>query len=138
MLLLIVLRLKLLNLTVRTIIKLPTIFNYYIHFSCVSGGLPTANQKPSDVLSESKANNAGKLRRRRRRQFSPNSIQIENSDNGKQTTALPMVKENDTIQILHENIGDVAQNYVVFDGPLDPNSNYTGFVEVIGKFGNHT
>lgn len=73
-------------------------------------------------------------RRRRRRQSQPNSIQIENSENGKSTTVLPP-NTDDIIEIVNGNIGNPTNNnhHIVFDGPLDPGSNYTGYLEVIGK-----
>lgn len=85
----------------------------------------------SDVpdVTEKNSNNTTR-RRRRRRQLSQNSIQVENSENGKSTTIAP--KNDENIQIMNaENLID--RNFLVFDGPLDPSSNYTGFVEVIGK-----
>lgn len=70
--------------------------------------------------------------RRRRRQSQPNSIQIENSENGKSTTMPP--KTDDIIEIVNDNIENTTNiNHNVFDGPLDPASNYTGYLEVIGK-----
>lgn len=71
---------------------------------------------------------------RRRRQAAPNSIEVENSENGKSTTTAPRAEES--IQIVNENLDNLADrdSFVVFDGPLDPDSNYSGFVEVIGRF----
>lgn len=84
--------------------------------------------------SKNKTHNSGKLKRRRKRELSPNAIQIENTENGKATTALPTSKDDESIQIINGNINGIDSNkYLVFDGPLDPQSNYTGFVEVIGK-----
>lgn len=70
---------------------------------------------------------------RRRRQATPNAIELENSENGKSTTTAPRAEES--IQIVNENVDNLADrdSYVVFDGLLDPDSNYSGFVEVIGK-----
>lgn len=84
----------------------------------------------------SKATEAPKTRRRRyrlRRQASANSIEVENSENGKSTTTAPRAEES--IQIVNGNVDNLSDrdSYVVFDGPLDPDSNYSGFVEVIGK-----
>lgn len=73
-------------------------------------------------------------RRRRRHNISPNAIQIENTENGKATTSLPqLAKDEDGIQIATNNNEEIV-NRPVYDGPLDPNSNYTGFIEVIGEF----
>lgn len=81
-----------------------------------------------------KPTEAPKTRRRRRlrRQASPNSIEVENAENGKSTTIAPRAEES--IQIVNENVDNLADrnSYVVFDGPLDPDSNYSGFIEVIG------
>lgn len=86
-----------------------------------------------DEIEKKPANNSTKPQsRRRRRQSQPNSIQIENSENGKSTTLPP--KTDDIIEIVNGNIGiPTKNNHIVFDGPLDPASNYTGYVEVIGK-----
>lgn len=58
---------------------------------------------------------------------------MENSENGKSTTIAPRAEES--IQIVNENVDNLGDRdgYAVFDGPLDPDSNYSGFVEVIGK-----
>lgn len=78
-----------------------------------------------------------KSRRRRlihrhivRREASQNKIERENPENGKATTITPRAEES--IQIVNKNID--RDNYTVFDGPLDPDSSYSGFVEVIGMF----
>lgn len=88
-----------------------------------------------DVPEEKPTNSSAKAqsRRRRRRQSQPNSIQIENSENGKSTTVPP--KTDDIIEIVNGDIGNPTDNnhHIVFDGPLDPESNYTGYLEVIGK-----
>lgn len=78
-----------------------------------------------------------KTRRRRhrlRRQVTANSIEAENSENGKSTTAAPRAEES--IQIVKEDLDKLTdrESHVVFDGPLDPDSNYSGFIEVIGMF----
>lgn len=83
-----------------------------------------------------KSTEAPKTRRRRyriRRQASSNSIEVENSENGKSTTSAPRAEES--IQIVNENVDNLSdrEGIAVFDGPLDPDSNYSGFVEVIGK-----
>lgn len=59
---------------------------------------------------------------------------MENSENGKSTTSAPRAEES--IQIVNENVDSLGDrdSYAVFDGPLDPDSNYSGFVEVIGKY----
>lgn len=58
---------------------------------------------------------------------------MENSENGKSTTNAPRAEES--IQIVNENVDNLADRdgYIVFDGPLDPESNYSGFLEVLGK-----
>lgn len=87
--------------------------------------------------SESKPTSEAPKTRRRRfrisRQASSNSIEVENSENGKATTIAPRAEES--IQIVNENVDNLSDRdgYAVFDGPLDPDSNYSGFVEVIGK-----
>lgn len=84
---------------------------------------------------DKKPTEAPKTRRRRfriSRQATSNSIEVENSENGKATTIAPRAEES--IQIVNENPDNMAdRDYAVFDGPLDPDSNYSGFVEVIGK-----
>lgn len=69
-----------------------------------------------------------------RRQATANSIEVENSDNGKSTTSAPRAEES--VQIVKGDVDSLTDrdNYVVFDGPLDPDSNYSGFIEVIGMF----
>lgn len=84
-----------------------------------------------------KVDDVPKTRRRRhrfQRQAAPNSIDVENTDNGKSTTIAPRAEES--IQIVNENVDNLSDRNanVVFDGPLDADSNYSGFVEVIGKF----
>lgn len=79
-----------------------------------------------------KATEAPKTRRRRsgqmvRREVSTNAIEVENSETGKATTTAPRAEES--IQIVDGN----ADN-IVFDGPLDSDSMYSGFIEVIGMF----
>lgn len=96
--------------------------------------LPENNQKTQTTKTNTNETvKVEKLRKRRliRRQVSPNSIDIENFDNGKSTTPLPRAEES--IQILKANVENLIDRNV-FDGPLDPQSNYTGFIEVIGKF----
>lgn len=62
-----------------------------------------------------------------RREVSTNAIEVENSETGKATTTAPRAEES--IQIVDGN----ADN-IVFDGPLDSDSIYSGFIEVIGMF----
>lgn len=85
-----------------------------------------------DAVEDRKLNaTAAKTRRRRRHnQTSPNSIPNDSADSGKSTTAPPLGKAEESVQIVNQNIGEF--NAMVFDGPLDPQSNYTGFLEVIG------
>lgn len=108
-----------------------------MEFSILFTELPDSNQKTDTAVSNTNetVKFEKKLRKRRliRRQVSPNSIQVENFENGKSTTPLPRAEES--IQILNENV-EIGSN--VFDGQLDPQSNYTGFIEVIGKFSIHT
>lgn len=87
-----------------------------------------------------KTNEIGKQRRRRshlhrvRRNLSPNAISV---DAGKTSTPPPpSPRSEESIQIVNGHIdgGSIDRhNFAVFDGPLDPMSNYTGFVEVIGE-----
>lgn len=77
-----------------------------------------------------KPTEAPKTRKRRsdrliRREVSTNAIEVENPDTGKATTTAPRAEES--IQIVDGN----ADN-IVFDGPLDSESIYSGFLEVIG------
>lgn len=86
---------------------------------------------------DKKTSEAPKTRRRRfrvSRQATSNSIEVENAENGKATTIAPRAEES--IQIVNENPDNMSDRdgYAVFDGPLDPDSNYSGFIEVIGKF----
>lgn len=72
-------------------------------------------------------------RDRYKRQHSTNSIQIEQFENGKATTT-PGPDNIVDGKLAAE--GDKALNehhFKITDGFLDPSSNYTGFVEVIGK-----
>lgn len=85
-------------------------------------------------------NKTVRLRRSRpKRQHSTNAIQIEQFENGKTTTT-------DGPENLVDPKADPAGNgapvlderhFKVSDGILDPLSNYTGFVEVIGKMTIH-
>lgn len=84
---------------------------------------------PEEMEKKSTDGSAKAQSRRRRRQSQPNSIQLENSENGKSTTVPP--KNDDIIEIVNGN--PTKNNDIVFDGPLDPASNYTGYLEVIGK-----
>lgn len=72
-----------------------------------------------------------KTRRRRfdrfvRREVSTNAIEKE-TETGKATTIAPRAEES--IQIVDGN----AEN-IVHDGPLDSESIYSGFIEVIGMY----
>lgn len=71
-----------------------------------------------------------KTRRRRsdrfvRREVSTNAIEVENPETGKATTIAPRAEES--IQI-------VDTENIVHDGPLDSESIYSGFIEVIGMY----
>lgn len=76
--------------------------------------------------------------RRRKRQHLNNSIPTDDklgTTTTTTTTSLPLLMstaagatESPTIITINSN------SFEVFDGPLDPASNYTGFVEVIGEF----
>lgn len=57
----------------------------------------------------------------------PNSIDSGN-ENGKPTTEFLL--ENSS----RDEIMTASDSKSIYDGPLDPNSNYTGFVEVIGTY----
>lgn len=63
---------------------------------------------------------------RSKRQHSPNAIQIEELDNGKPITSAPA-------NLISAAVVD-ERRFRIVDGYLDPNSNYTGFIEVIGEF----
>lgn len=100
--------------------------------------IPDEKEEKSESQT-SKPDDATKTRRRRlahrrfnRRQAPANAIELENSDNGKSTTIAPRAEES--IQIVNENVDNLTDrdSYVVFDGPLDSESNYSGFIEVIG------
>lgn len=68
------------------------------------------------------------------RQVTANTIEVENSENGKATSA-PRAEES--IQIVDEQAaGNIVEQdyYGIQDGPLDPDSRYSAFVEVIGEF----
>lgn len=107
--------------------------------------LYSSNLTQEDVLDpvektdsdDTKTSEAPKTRRRRyriRRQATANAIEVENSENGKSTTSAPRAEES--IQIVNENVDNLNDRdgySAVFDGPLDPDSNYSGFVEVIGN-----
>ncbi|XP_055318349.1 tyrosine-protein phosphatase 69D isoform X2 [Sitodiplosis mosellana] len=71
-----------------------------------------------------------KTRKRRfdrlvRREVSTNAIEVENPETGKATTTAPRAEES--IQIVD---GNNAEN-IVYDGPLDSESIYSGYIEVI-------
>lgn len=95
--------------------------------------------RPDNIVAN-KTIEVGKQRRRRshghrlRRNLSPNAIAV---DEGKTSTALPpSPRSEESIQIVNGHIDGNSldrNNFAVFDGPLDPSSNYTGFVEVIGE-----
>lgn len=72
-------------------------------------------------------------RNRMKRQHSTNSIQIEQFENGKATTTPG--PDNLVDGKLTDEDGKIwnDRQFKVTDGFLDPSSNYTGFVEVIGK-----
>lgn len=75
------------------------------------------------------AGNPRIVRSRSKRQHTTNSIQIEQYENGKTTTTTgpASVVEGSDVAPLDE------RRFKITDGYLDPSSNYTGFVEVIGK-----
>lgn len=109
-------------------------FQVFSNFNFFSqSDLPDPIEKTES--DDKKPTEAPKTRRRRfriSRQATSNSIEVENSENGKATTIAPRAEES--IQIVNENPDNMAdRDYAVFDGPLDPDSNYSGFVEVIGK-----
>lgn len=100
-----------------------------------------ADAKPDNITANQTTTDVGKQRRRRhrvRRNLSPNAITVEE---GKTTTPLPpppSPRIEESIQIVNGHIDghaiDRNNQFAVFDGPLDPLSNYTGFVEVIGNY----
>lgn len=91
--------------------------------------IPELNEKSATEIP--KTTEAPK--NRRRRQAASNSINVENSENGKSTTTAP--RAEGSIQIVnHVDNLNGGDHYVVFDGPLDPDSNYSGFIEVIGTY----
>lgn len=69
-----------------------------------------------------------------RRQTNSNAIDVENSDTGKTATRSPRAEES--IQIVNENFENLTDRNsdIVFDGPLNSESIYSGFIEVIGMF----
>lgn len=68
-------------------------------------------------------------RSRPKRQHSQNDIQIGELENGKPVTPAPAnLISNDKQQVVDE------RRFKIVDGFLDPNSNYTGFIEVIGEW----
>lgn len=84
------------------------------------------------VAEASTAANANvRVRRSRpKRQHLANAIQIEELESGKPTTTAGPANliSGDKAQAVDE------RRFKVIDGFLDPNSNYTGFIEVIGRF----
>lgn len=97
-----------------------------------------AVSQDSDELGPTKApivvRNVRRIRRRR--QPPTNAIQIENEENGKATTIPATAAKNAETININEGIDGpeaVRQDYNIYDGPLDPNSFYSGFVEAIGR-----
>lgn len=72
--------------------------------------------------------------RRRRRQNVNNSIPNDDekpiaiSESIVETTS-----EFSSVITIEGNNGEFMNSFEVVDGPLDPNSNYTGFIEIIGE-----
>lgn len=101
--------------------------------------IPLTTKKPTidddiDTTEEVKIEKTRKrrqLKRHTRRQIPSNAIQSENPDNGK-TTAPPTPRAEESIQIVHDAADNLADGRnTVYDGPLDPESQYTAFIEVI-------
>lgn len=81
----------------------------------------------------SEANKILNTKNRRRRQNVNNSI----TNDDEKPTANPELtvdatSELPSITIEGDNV-EYLNTFEVVDGPLDPNSNYTGFIEIIGK-----
>lgn len=82
----------------------------------------------------SEANKILNTKNRRRRQKLNNSIP---KDEEKPTSNIEATLDTTTelspsvITIEGDN-GEYLNSFEVVDGPLDPNSNYTGFIEIIG------
>lgn len=75
----------------------------------------------------------------RRRRYSRNTKQLPSETNN-EFKSINAILIDDNISIndnkRNNSINDAASpfsKYEIFDGKLDPNSNYTGFVEVIGN-----
>lgn len=90
-------------------------------------------QKTAETPKPDETNKTRRRRHRSRRQATANSIEVENSENGKSTTAAPRAEESVQISKHDEESSIDRDSYVVFDGPLDPDSHYSGFIEVIGE-----
>lgn len=67
-----------------------------------------------------------------RREANSNAIELENIENGKATTTAPKTAESIQYGTLDERSSDI-----IFDGPLNSQAIYTGFIEVIGMFSEH-
>lgn len=90
--------------------------------------------RDSVVAEASTAGNPRVRRSRPKRQHTTNSIQIEQYENGKTTTTAGPANMVDGRNGAAGEAGPLDERrFKVTDGYLDPNSNYTGFVEVIGK-----
>lgn len=90
--------------------------------------------RDSVVAEASTAGNPRVRRSRLKRQHTTNSIQIEQFENGKTTTtAGPANVVDGRIGAAGESGPLDERRFKVTDGLLDAASNYTGFVEVIGK-----
>lgn len=82
----------------------------------------------------SEANKILNTKNRRRRQNVNNSIPsddekpISNSEATVETTS-----ELSSVITIESDNGEYLNSFEVIDGPLDPNSNYTGFIEIIGE-----
>lgn len=98
--------------------------------------LSEAEKKDEELPRNKTVIAAGKLKRRRRRRhnLSPNLIQDEN-DVKATSDPVPLASFptiDSPISGFHIMPGRPPMGNI-YDGRLDPNSNYTGFVEVIGK-----